>query len=212
MQVSPPRAGRSTSERSPRASTRRSSPRRRRASRSASTSSSRAGGSGSSSWRTTVHASGRAVPRHLRPVTSTGNEQGLLSAVFHPRYASNGLFYVNYTDLEGDTRVVEFRRSETDDTSGGEEGAALRSSALRQSQRRAACLRARRSALRGHGGRWLRRRSRESRAGSLQQAGEAPPARRRRAQHPVGDVRLRAAGTRGGSRSIGLPETSGSAT
>jgi glucose/arabinose dehydrogenase len=40
---------------------------------------------------------------------SSGGERGLLSVAFHPRYASNGLFYVNYTDLEGDTRVKEFR-------------------------------------------------------------------------------------------------------
>src|SRR5262245_765314 len=36
---------------------------------------------------------------------STGGEQGLLSLAFHPQYASNGLFYVNYTDTAGDTRV-----------------------------------------------------------------------------------------------------------
>jgi glucose/arabinose dehydrogenase len=30
---------------------------------------------------------------------------------FHPEYASNGLFYVNYTDLMGDTHVVEYRRA-----------------------------------------------------------------------------------------------------
>jgi glucose/arabinose dehydrogenase len=40
---------------------------------------------------------------------SRGNEQGLLSAVFHPDYLSNGLFYVNYTDLKGDTHVLELR-------------------------------------------------------------------------------------------------------
>jgi len=44
---------------------------------------------------------------------SGGNEQGFLSAVFHPGYASNGLFYVNYTDLKGDTRVVELHQSGT---------------------------------------------------------------------------------------------------
>jgi len=43
---------------------------------------------------------------------SGGNEQGLLSAVFHPDYESTGLFYVNYTDLKGDTRVVEYRNGE----------------------------------------------------------------------------------------------------
>jgi glucose/arabinose dehydrogenase len=39
----------------------------------------------------------------------SGGEQGLLSMAFHPHFASNGLFYVDYTDLEGDTRVVEYR-------------------------------------------------------------------------------------------------------
>ena len=38
-----------------------------------------------------------------------GGEQGLLSVAFHPRYAQNRLFYVNYTDNNGDTRVVEYR-------------------------------------------------------------------------------------------------------
>jgi glucose/arabinose dehydrogenase len=41
-------------------------------------------------------------------VTSDG-EHGLLSIAFHPQYARNHLFYVDYTDLKGDTRVVEFR-------------------------------------------------------------------------------------------------------
>ena len=39
----------------------------------------------------------------------SGGEQGLLSMAFHPEYASNGLFYVDYTDLNGDTRVVEYQ-------------------------------------------------------------------------------------------------------
>jgi glucose/arabinose dehydrogenase len=39
----------------------------------------------------------------------SGGEQGLLSMAFHPDYASNRLFYVNYTDRSGDTRVVEYR-------------------------------------------------------------------------------------------------------
>src|SRR5262245_7439607 len=29
---------------------------------------------------------------------STGNEQGLLGVAFHPDYAHNGFFYVNYTN------------------------------------------------------------------------------------------------------------------
>lgn len=39
---------------------------------------------------------------------SGSNEQGLLSIAFHPSYDSNGLFYVYYTNREGDTRVVRY--------------------------------------------------------------------------------------------------------
>jgi glucose/arabinose dehydrogenase len=38
-------------------------------------------------------------------------EQGLLSVVFHPQYASNGLFFVNYTNLNGDTVVERYQVS-----------------------------------------------------------------------------------------------------
>lgn len=38
----------------------------------------------------------------------SGGEQGLLSLVFHPEFADNGRFFVNFTDGSGDTRVEEF--------------------------------------------------------------------------------------------------------
>lgn len=38
-----------------------------------------------------------------------GGERGLLSMAFHPRYAQNGWFFVNYTDRSGDTRVERYR-------------------------------------------------------------------------------------------------------
>ena len=44
-------------------------------------------------------------------LVSNANEQGLLSVAFHPDYASNGRFFVDYTDDAGDTRVVEYRVS-----------------------------------------------------------------------------------------------------
>lgn len=40
---------------------------------------------------------------------SSGGERGLLSMAFHPAYSQNGFFYVNYTDLGGDTRVERYR-------------------------------------------------------------------------------------------------------
>ena len=45
----------------------------------------------------------------IQGLTEDRGEQGLLSMAFHPSYASNRLFYVNYTDNNGDTRVVEYR-------------------------------------------------------------------------------------------------------
>ena len=42
---------------------------------------------------------------------STGNEQGLLGLAFHPGYATNRRLYVNYTDPDKDTHVVEYRAS-----------------------------------------------------------------------------------------------------
>jgi glucose/arabinose dehydrogenase len=47
-------------------------------------------------------------------VGSSGAEQGLLSMAFAPDYQSSGRFYVDYTDTEGDVRVVEYLRSARD--------------------------------------------------------------------------------------------------
>jgi glucose/arabinose dehydrogenase len=45
----------------------------------------------------------------IRDRVVSGGEQGLLGLAFHPKYARNHRFYVNYTDKSGNTRVVEFR-------------------------------------------------------------------------------------------------------
>jgi len=44
-------------------------------------------------------------------VTNAGSEEGLLAMAFHPNYASNGYFYVNYIDNGGDTVISRFTRS-----------------------------------------------------------------------------------------------------
>src|SRR5437870_9289541 len=45
----------------------------------------------------------------IRNRVVSGGEQGLLSVAFHPAYARNHRFYVDYTDRNGNTRVIEFR-------------------------------------------------------------------------------------------------------
>ena len=42
------------------------------------------------------------------PQVGTGGERGLLGLAFHPDYASNGYFYVNYSDRDGNTRVERY--------------------------------------------------------------------------------------------------------
>ena len=44
-------------------------------------------------------------------LTAAGGERGLLGLAFHPDYARNGRFYVDYTNRAGDTRVVEYTRA-----------------------------------------------------------------------------------------------------
>ena len=41
-------------------------------------------------------------------VRSTGNEQGLLGLAFHPDFKRNGLLFVNYTDLRGNTVIARY--------------------------------------------------------------------------------------------------------
>jgi glucose/arabinose dehydrogenase len=47
---------------------------------------------------------------------SIGGERGLLGLAFHPGYAQNGRFFVNYTDRDGHTHIAEFRGSPGTDT------------------------------------------------------------------------------------------------
>ena len=44
----------------------------------------------------------------LRDRVLDGGERGLLGLAFHPGYAANGAFFVNYTDTDGDTRVERY--------------------------------------------------------------------------------------------------------
>ncbi|MGD0484521.1 MAG: PQQ-dependent sugar dehydrogenase [Gemmatimonadales bacterium] len=55
--------------------------------------------------RIRVIRDGRLLPAPFLDLTdkvSYGGERGLLGLAFHPRFATNGRFYVNYTDRHGD--------------------------------------------------------------------------------------------------------------
>jgi glucose/arabinose dehydrogenase len=47
----------------------------------------------------------------LSSLVSTGGERGLLGLAFSPSYPADPRFYVDYTDLQGDTVVAEYRVS-----------------------------------------------------------------------------------------------------
>jgi glucose/arabinose dehydrogenase len=67
--------------------------------------------------RIMVVRDGRKLARPFLDITSkvrSGGEQGLLSMAFAPDYRRSGRFYVYYTDLNGDTRVIEYRRASAD--------------------------------------------------------------------------------------------------
>ena len=46
------------------------------------------------------------------PVGSNSNEQGLLGLAFHPNYQENGFFFLNYTDVNGNTNIARYRVSD----------------------------------------------------------------------------------------------------
>jgi len=48
-------------------------------------------------------------------VGSNGNERGLLSVAFHPRFAENGQLFVGYTARNGDNTVARYNRSDNPD-------------------------------------------------------------------------------------------------
>jgi glucose/arabinose dehydrogenase len=52
---------------------------------------------------------------------SSGGERGLLGLAFHPQFASNRRFFVNYTNPRGDTHIAELRAASADTADAGSE-------------------------------------------------------------------------------------------
>src|SRR6185503_2978228 len=65
-----------------------------------------------------INADGTVNPQPFLDIRHQINdeiERGLLGLAFSPDYASDGKFYVNYTDLKGHTNVSEFTVSDDPD-------------------------------------------------------------------------------------------------
>jgi glucose/arabinose dehydrogenase len=61
--------------------------------------------------RIRIVQNGQLLSRPFLDIASrvaSGGERGLLSLAFHPHYSTNGLFFVDYTDANGDTRVERY--------------------------------------------------------------------------------------------------------
>ncbi|MBT3338747.1 MAG: glucose dehydrogenase [Anaerolineae bacterium] len=46
-----------------------------------------------------------------KKVRTGGSEQGLLGLAFHPHYLQNGIFFINYTDVNGNTVIARYQVS-----------------------------------------------------------------------------------------------------
>jgi len=64
--------------------------------------------------RVLIHNGTQVLPDpflDIRPRVSCCGERGLLSIAFHPNYETNGFFFANYTNTDGNTVVSRFQRS-----------------------------------------------------------------------------------------------------
>jgi glucose/arabinose dehydrogenase len=48
----------------------------------------------------------------ITPLVSSGGERGLLSVAFHPNYRTNGVFFVDYTNTDGNTVIARYSVSQ----------------------------------------------------------------------------------------------------
>jgi glucose/arabinose dehydrogenase len=68
---------------------------------------------------------GEVLPQPFLDVsslTAPGGEQGLLGLAFHPDYKSNGFFFINYTDTQGDSVVARYKVSDDPDVAAPDSG------------------------------------------------------------------------------------------
>src|SRR5690606_5831854 len=52
---------------------------------------------------------------NISSIISSGGERGLLGLAFHPEYETNGRFFVNYTNISGNTVIARYEVSDDPD-------------------------------------------------------------------------------------------------
>jgi glucose/arabinose dehydrogenase len=68
----------------------------------------------------------RATPfLDIRSIVLSGGERGLLSVAFHPQYRDNGLFFVYYTNRNGDNNVARYKVTSDPDRADAASGTIL---------------------------------------------------------------------------------------
>ena len=70
--------------------------------------------------RIVIYARGQIQPGaflDLTALVSSGVERGLLSVAFHPQYADNGFFFVDYTNTAGNTVIARYKVAAADPNS-----------------------------------------------------------------------------------------------
>ncbi len=74
-------------------------------------------------------------------VSPSGNERGLLGLAFHPEYETNGLFVVNYTDVERNTVLALYQTSDDPDRADPESAIVLKHVTQPEGNHNGGCVR-----------------------------------------------------------------------
>lgn len=78
---------------------------------------------------------------NLSGIISTGGERGLLGLAFHPNYATNGYFFVDYTNTAGNTVIARYSVNPTNPNSAQTSGTILMTITQPFSNHNGGCLR-----------------------------------------------------------------------
>jgi len=77
---------------------------------------------------------------NVDPISVCCNERGLLGLAFHPNYAHNGFFYINYIDLNGNTVIARYHVSADPDIADPASGVTLKTYTQPETNHKGGCL------------------------------------------------------------------------